>query len=328
MILKSSFKPAFGLTNPHLQTLLPTFLRARARIDYSHQTLELDDGDFLDLAWTEMSDDQRPIVLVFHGLEGSVESPYAKGLMSALKKQGWKAVLMHFRGCSGRLNRLPRSYHSGETSDAKKLINYISRTYPGSPIAAVGFSLGGNMLLKLQAELGELSQLKAAVSVCAPLELNNCAARLNKGFSKLYQSHLINSMKNNLRVKAKLHNYKTLINLDNQRINQLTNFREFDDQVTAPLHGFAGVDDYYNQSSARQYLKKIKTPTLILHAKDDPFMSEEVIPDSTELSEFTQLEISERGGHVGFISGHLFKPTFWLDRRIPEFLSPYLKKEK
>lgn len=324
MILKSTFKPAFGLSNPHLQTILPTFLRARHKIDYSHQILELDDGDFLDLAWTELTNDSRPIVIVFHGLEGSVDSPYAKGIMSAIKKRGWKAVLMHFRGCSGRLNRLARSYHSGETLDAKQLINFLKSSYPDSPLAAVGFSLGGNMLLKLQAELGSQSELKAAVSVCAPLMLSNCANRLNKGFSRVYQRHLINRMKKNLRVKAKKHNFERLISLDKQKISQLKNFREFDNQVTAPLHGFKGVDDYYSKSSSRQYIKKIQTPTLIIQTMDDPFMTQDAIPDASELSEYTQLEISESGGHVGFIGGHLFKPAFWLEKRIPEFLSHYL----
>lgn len=324
MILKSTFKPALGLSNPHVQTVLPTFLRARNRIDYFHQTLELDDGDFLDLAWTDLSSDNRPIVIIFHGLGGSVESPYVKGLMSVIKKLGWKAVLMHFRGCSGRVNRLPRSYHSGETSDAKMLIRFLQASYPGTPLAAVGFSLGGNMLLKLQAELASQPVFKAAVSVSAPLVLNSCARRLNEGFSRLYQNHLIRHLKKNLLLKAKLHDYKALIGLDSQQISELKNFWEFDHQVTAPLHGFNGVDDYYSKSSSRQYIKNIQTPTLIIQAVDDPFMSYDAIPDATELSEFTQLEICERGGHVGFISGHPLKPAFWLDQRIPEFLSEYL----
>lgn len=325
MILKSKFKPAIGLSNPHLQTLLPTFLHRSRKVDYIHEILELDDGDYLDLAWTELNDNNKPIVIVFHGLEGSVDSPYVKGLMMAIRARGWKAVLMHFRGCSGRINRLPRSYHSGETSDAKELINFLSQRYPDSQQAAVGFSLGGNMLLKLLSEIRDESALKAAVSVCAPLVLNSCANRLDKGLSKIYQKHLISSMKKNLRIKAEKHNYKQLINLGSSQIKALKNFRQFDHLVTAPLHGFDGVDDYYTQSSSRQYIKNIQTPSLIIQTLDDPFMSVDVIPDESELSEFTQLEISDSGGHVGFISGHLFKPVFWLEQRIPEFLSSYLR---
>jgi len=326
MILKSKFKPALGLSNPHFQTMLPRFIRRKRNLEFHHETLELDDGDFLDLAWTELSDEVKPIVLVFHGLEGSIESPYAHGIMSAIKKQGWKAVLMHFRGCSGRINRLPRSYHSGETEDAKQLISYIKAHYPGAPLAAVGFSLGGNMLLKLQAELGNKSPFLAAVSVSAPLILNTCAIRLSKGFSRVYQNYLIAHMKKNLKSKARVHDYASLINLDTQQINRLNSFREFDDRVTAPLHGFKGVDDYYHKSSSRQYLKDIQAPTLVIQSLDDPFMSADVIPEKNELSNYTQLEISQYGGHVGFIGGSLFKPAFWLERRIPEYLAEFINK--
>ena len=327
MILKSKFKPASGLTNPHFQTMLPRFIRRKSKLAFYHEELELDDGDFLDLAWTELSEEVKPVVLVFHGLEGSIESPYAHGIMSAIKKQGWKAVLMHFRGCSGRMNRLPRSYHSGETDDAKQLISHIKAHYPDAPLAAVGFSLGGNMLLKLQAELGHKSPFLAAVSVSAPLLLSNCAIKLSKGFSRVYQNHLIAHMKKNLKSKASVHDYASLIGLDTRQINRINSFREFDNQVTAPLHGFKGVDDYYQKCSSRQFLKDIQAPTLVIQSLDDPFMSDDVIPEMAELSKFTRLEISQYGGHVGFIGGSLIKPVFWLERRIPEFLAEFLSKE-
>jgi len=320
MILKSQFKPAFGLSNSHLQTLLPTFLHSKNNKHFYQQTFELDDGDFLDLAWTEKPKNNKPIILVFHGLEGSINSPYAKSIMPVLKKQGWIGLLMHFRGCSGRPNNLPRSYHSGETEDAKTLINWLKDSYPQAPLAAIGFSLGGNMLLKLQGELSDSSPFKAAVSVCAPLVLASCAKRLDSGFSKIYQNHLINRMKKNLLIKAEKFDYKKLINLDENKISQLRNFWQFDDLVTAPLHGFKNVDDYYSKSSSRQYLQNIQKPTLIIQTLDDPFMTADVIPDESELSEQTQLELSESGGHIGFISGNLFKPVFWLEQRIPEYL--------
>ena len=328
MIINSQFKPALALTSPHVQTVLPRFLYRNSLKNYICQTLELDDGDFLDLVWTNKPVNNQPIVVVFHGLEGSIESSYVNGIMLAIKKRGWAGLLMHFRGCSGRANRLSRSYHSGETEDAKQLLSYISKEYPLSPVAAIGYSLGGNMLLKLQAEMGVNSLLKAAVSVCAPLELNNCALRMNKGFSKIYQFHLLNSMKKNVMLKAKEHNYEQLIKLAPQKIKRLKNFREFDNSVTAPLHGFRDVDDYYTQSSARQYLHKIAKPTLLIQARDDPFMSVQLIPEASELSDSTQLELSEHGGHVGFISGHIFKPVFWLESRIPEYLSDFIQVKK
>jgi len=324
MILQSKFKPAYGLGNSHAQTLLPTFIRNKLKFSGVKQTLELDDGDFLDLMWTEKPLNNKAIVIVFHGLEGSIESPYAKGIMLAIKKRGWTGLLMHFRGCSDRSNRLPRSYHSGETGDAKILLGWLQKNFPDSPLAAVGFSLGGNMLLKLQAELGRLSPFKAIVSVCAPLLLNVCADKLNKGFSRIYQRHLIGNLKRKLTVKADEHNYEKLIDLDSDKINKLNDFWQFDNMVTAPLHGFVDVKDYYARSSARQYLKQINKPSLILLSLDDPFMTQDIIPKETELSASTQLEISKHGGHVGFISGSALKPVFWLEERIPEYISEFI----
>jgi len=317
MIIQSQFTPAIGLSNAHLQTLLPVFIRNNLSLSGIEQRLELDDGDFLDLFWTGKPFANQPVVIVFHGLEGSIESPYAKGILTAIKKHGWIGVLMHFRGCSASPNRLPRSYHSGETSDAKFLLNWLNTHLPDSPLAAVGFSLGGNMLLKLQGELAGESPFKAVVSVSAPLVLAACANKLNVGFSRIYQRYLMTHLKRKLHTKARQHNYAKLI-------NQLSSFWKFDDQVTAPLHGFATVDDYYKQSSARQYLKMIESPSLIIQALDDPFMSRDIIPDITELSAHTELELSQNGGHVGFISGSVLHPEFWLEQRIPEYLSRYI----
>ena len=317
----SEFVPAAGLKNCHLQTLLPTLLRARLTVKYINQVFELPDGDFIELSWTEKPVCNKPIVIVFHGLEGSDYSPYSKGIMREIKKQGWVGLLMHFRGCSGKLNRLARSYHSGETGDAITLINWLTREYPDSPLMAIGYSLGGNMLVKLQGELGEKSPLVAAVSICAPLELNECAIRINQGFSKFYQYHLIN------RLKAKVKHKRNYIKLDftyKLNIQKIKTFRQFDNHITAPLHGFTGVDDYYTQASSKQYIKYIRQPMLIIQSLDDPFMSNKVIPDENELSEFTRLEISQFGGHVGFLSGSVLKPVFWLDERITKYLSSYV----
>lgn len=324
MIIQSKFTPASGLSNAHLQTLLPTFVRNKLKFKGVNQTLELDDGDFLDLVWTEKPHKNTPIVIIFHGLEGSIDSPYVKGLMLALKKHGWIGLLMHFRGCSDKTNRLARSYHSGETGDAKILLNWLQTHFPESPLAAVGFSLGGNMLLKLQAELAGSSPFKAVVSVCPPMLLNACANRLSKGFSRIYQRHLIGHLKRKLLIKAEQHNYSQLINMNTKKINQLNSFWQFDDQVTAPLHGFKGVNEYYDQSSARPYLKNIKSPSLILLALDDPFMTRDIIPEESELSLNTQLELSRHGGHVGFIGGSILSPEFWLEKRIPEYLSEFI----
>lgn len=245
-------------------------------------------------------------------------------MMQAIQQHGWTGLLMHFRGCSGRYNLLARSYHSGDTADANYLLNWLSQQFPDSPLASIGYSLGGNMLLKLQAELAEQSPLYAAVSVSAPLQLNISADVLNSGLSKLYQWVLIREMKQQLKSKFDLFDYKQLINLEPDNLKQITNFWQFDNQITAPLHGFKDVHDYYQQSSSRQYLPDIVGNTLIIHALDDPFMTETVLPKVEELSSSTTMELSSRGGHVGFISGQPLKPEFWLEQRIPEYLQHYL----
>lgn len=313
------FKPAWWLRNPHCQTLWSTLCRRKIRtLALTRERVELADGDFIDLDWVNPGD--GPIVLILHGLEGSSQSPYASGLLQAVAAQGWRGVVMHFRSCSGELNRLLRTYHSGETTDLLTLIKKLQAREPQTPIAAVGFSLGGNVLLKSLGELGKETLLVAAVAVSVPFELEKAAYRLERGFSRVYARHLLKSLRSKIarKMKAKVHS-----NLP--PLSKLKSIREFDDKVTAPLHGFLGVADYYSRSSSRQYLRAIQIPTLILHAKDDPFMTPDVIPEQHELSADIILEVSEQGGHVGFIGGHYpWRAEYWLESRIPLFLKEYL----
>lgn len=325
MIHKSDFVPAAGLSNPHLQTIIPSVMRALCSVNYINERVELADGDFIELAWSDNVLDERPVVIIFHGLQGSVDSAYVKGIMKALSAQGMRSVLMHFRGCSGRLNRLPRGYHSGDTADARYIINRIKQQNSQTRLAAIGYSLGANMLLKLLGEWGSASPVEVAVSVSPPLVLADCADRLEQNASRFYQYYLIRQLKRNLIMKSDFHDYKALINLDANKIKTLNSFWQFDNHVTAPLHGFCNVHDYYEKSSSRQYLHKINSPTLIVQALDDPFMSIKSIPRESELSPHIRLELSQFGGHVGFISGHLLKPCFWLEKRIPEFLAMHLQ---
>ena len=329
MIIKSKFKPAIGLSHFHLQTLLPTFLHKKinTKKHFYWQEFELPDGDFVDCCWNEKphTNDTRPVVVVFHGLEGSINSPYAQHMMLALKKHNWNAVLMHFRGCSGRGNKLARRYHSGDTADALFFIKYLQQQFPNVPFAAVGYSLGGNMLLKLQAELGKQSPLEAAVSVCAPIQLDNCSDRVAKGFSRVYQRHLMKRLVGNLLKKYEQHDLNALINLPEQQAKSLKTFWQFDDAFTGPIHGYGSAKNYYQQCSASQYLNQIQKPTLAIQAKDDPFMTVDVIPGESELGPGLTLEVSEYGGHVGFVAGSLFRPRYWLPERITEYLSEYLK---
>ena len=319
------FNPAPGLSNPHVQTLLPRFIN-RTPIQVINEELQLPDGDFVDLAWVNppQSGTDKPLVVVFHGLEGSRHSPYARDILHAIQQRGWHGVLMHFRGCSGRLNRLPRSYHSGETGDARYLLQQLRQRYPELALLAIGYSLGGNMLLKLQAEWGRESPLQAAVSVSAPLKLEICAERIHQGFSRVYEQHLVNSLVSTVQAKFEEHDYEKLIGLTREGIRVVRSFREFDDRFTAPIHGFADADDYYRQSSAYSYLGDIQQPALIIQALDDPFMTPKVLPPAKSLPAHVELGVSRCGGHVGFVEGTIFRPRYWLPRAALGYLAQFV----
>ncbi|MGP2411437.1 hydrolase [Yersinia sp. 2553 StPb PI] len=322
------FRPLAGASNPHLQTLLPRLVRRHVQLQPFWQRLELPDGDFVDLAWSENPELARdkPRVVLFHGLEGNFYSPYAHGLLSAWQAKGWLGVVMHFRGCSGEPNRKSRIYHSGETEDARFFLRWLRERYGQVPTAAVGVSLGGNMLAMYLAEQGQDSLLQAAVVVSAPLMLEPCANRMEQGFSRVYQHYLLGQLK--LNATRKLLHYPGSLPLDLAQLKGLRRIRDFDDVITAKIHGFNDAVDYYRRCSALPLLPQITTPLLIIHAKDDPFMTAEVIPDLSELPANIDYQLTEHGGHVGFVSGSLKHPQMWLEQRIPAWLSPYLEQQQ
>ncbi len=319
MITHGQFKPAWWLPGTHAQTLWPSLMRRPVDIELTTERLTLPDDDFIDLAWTK--NNSNKIVIVLHGLEGSIDSSYARGMLAAINKIGWYGVFMHFRGCSGEHNLKDRSYHSGETGDLRFLVETLRERQPEATLYAVGYSLGGNALLKYLGEYKDDSQLKAAVTVSVPYLLSNSAKKLGKGLSRIYQRHLLNRLVN--KTLSKFQDRQAPVDIAN--INKWNTFKSFDHHITAPIHGFKSGDDYYEQSSSRQYLNKITTPTLLIHSRDDPFMSVDAIPDQDDLSDSVTLELSNHGGHVGFISGRTpWNAEYWLEQRIPEFLSTYL----
>ncbi len=323
-----SFRPLTGASNPHLQTLLPRLVRRRVLLQPHWQRLELPDGDFVDLAWSE--DPQlardKPRVVLFHGLEGNFYSPYAHGLLNAWREQGWLGVVMHFRGCSGVPNRKQRIYHSGETEDARFFLRWLRDNFGEVPTAAVGISLGGNMLAYYLAQQGNDSLLQAAVVVSAPLMLEPCSIRMEQGFSRVYQHYLLGQLKQN--ATRKLLHYPGTLPLDLAQLNKLRRIREFDDVITSRIHGFSDAVYFYRRCSALPLLPQITTPLLIIHAKDDPFMTDAVIPDLASLPPNIEYQLTECGGHVGFVGGTLKKPQMWLEQRIPAWLSPFLELTK
>lgn len=313
------------MRNPHLQTILPRFFKKRLQLTTIDEIFELPDGDFVELSWSAKPDHSRqpnqPIVAVFHGLEGSIDSFYAKGMIKAIKNKGWIGVLMHFRGCGSQPNRHSRAYHSGETQDAGIFIQWLKDQYPTNPLAAIGFSLGGNVLAKYLGEQGSNSPLDAAVVISAPLRLSPCAHRIGRRFSRVYQKYLLDMLKQTMTHKINTMKGQFALNITTKDIARLKTLKDFDELITGPLHGFADAEDYYQQSSALGFLKDITTPTLIIHAADDPFMTHQVIPHARDLSPSVHYELSKRGGHVGFIHGkHPLKPLFWLEQRAPEFI--------
>jgi predicted alpha/beta-fold hydrolase len=285
------------------------------------ERLDLDDGDFIDLHW--VGTDNGPLIVVLHGLEGSANSTYAARILHRISASGWGGVLMHFRGCSGEPNDADRSYHSGETADLRFLLSLLKSRYPSRPIFAVGYSLGGNVLLKYLGEFGRKSGITVASAISVPFDLAAGAKRLNSGFSRFYQRHLVSSLKR--KIREKFANRPAPIALE--KLDDWTNFWSFDHHVTAPLNGFASADDYYSKSSCRQFLAEITAHTLIIHSRDDPFLSIDAIPNAVELSETTHMVVTKTGGHVGFVAGlNPLKPTFWIDDQIVAWFKYHVDK--
>lgn len=325
-IRASAFRPAPWLRNRHLQTIFPSIpLPGVPRPALVRDMLELPDGDVTAIDWLsalpDPADTKTPMLIVLHGLESSANASYARHLLHAAGTRGWRAAVLHFRDCGDYPNRLPRRYHAGETQDFRYFLGKLRRDGHEAPLLAAGFSLGGNVLLKYLGESGSEAPLVAAAAVSVPLNLHCAAEALKHGFSKVYQHYLLSRMKRSVRRKFDRHTAA----FDWDRAMRARTFAEFDDAVTAPLHGFADKQDYYDRCSSIRFLDRIARPTLVLNALDDPFMTPEVIPRDDAVSDAVTIEVSERGGHVGFIEGGPpWRPRYYLPRRIVEFLDSHL----
>jgi predicted alpha/beta-fold hydrolase len=323
-IVESDFRPPWWAKNRHVQTIFPRLIQKRAKLDYRKEKLALPDGDFVNLIWAGDVQKSSGLIAMFHGLEGSIRSHYTNDMAANFVEQGYAVVLMHFRGCGGEQNATPRAYHSGETEDAWYFLNWLEQKFPESRKVAMGFSLGANMLLKLLSEQPKQKIVKAAMAVSTPFNLALCATSINQGFSKVYQAYLLKSMVNNLLIKMRNMDYGKLLKVTESQIKEFKSFRDFDEHITAPLHGFVDADDYYKKSSSRNFLKGIATPTLVVHAKDDPFMHHSIVPDAGVLSPSVCIEVSEKGGHVGFMQGTPWRPKIWMQQRANTFFQPFI----
>lgn len=312
------FKPAFGLRNAHLQTILAKYLAPRRPIHSTMEMLALPDGDEIQLNWSHnAADSAKPLVVLLHGLEGNAGSHYVRGMFHSLQQQGFAVVLMHFRGCNGVANKLPRAYHSGDTADFSEVLHLCRSRFPARRLLAVGFSLGGNVLVKYCGESASHNLLSGAVAVCAPLALSPSSDRINQGFSKIYQRYLLGRLKGTMQRKLAAHKDFPL-KLNAADIHHIRSIRQFDDMLTAPLHGFRDAEHYYHSCSGLNFLPAVQNPLLLIHALDDPFLAPAVIPH--QLPPQVQLHLSPHGGHVGFLAGKPWRPEYWLDQVIPQWL--------
>lgn len=278
------------------------------------------DGDFVDLDWLAgPAPAPAPLLLVLHGLEGSCRSHYVQGLLELGRRLGWHGVVLNFRSCSGEPNRLPRFYHSGDTDDLDGIVRLLTAREPERIIVAVGVSLGGNVLLKWLGEQGDgaPAAVAAAVGISVPFDLAQCARALDRGFQKwVYTANFMRTFKQKVRAKTQQHGAF----VDLAAVRRARTFAAYDRVVTAPLHGFADEVDYWRRASCGPYLAKVRRPTLLISAVDDPFVPASALPNPHALPPNVVLEVTERGGHVGFVEGPPWRVSSWAERRAIEFL--------
>ena len=299
------YQAPWWLPGGHLQTIAAA-LSPAPRVAFRRERWETPDGDFIDLDWAGETAG-GPLLALFHGLEGSSASHYARAIAAQALESGWRCVVPHFRGCSGELNRLPRAYHSGDSAELGWILERLQADY------AAGISLGGNALLKLLGEQGINARVKRAAAVSAPLDLAAAGRSLDRGISReIYTRRFLKTLRK--KSLQKLQHHPGIF--DAGRVRRATTFWEFDDSVTAPLHGFLGADDYWARSSSGPWLARIRIPTLVLNARNDPFMPESVLDALGEVPANVMLEFPRTGGHAGFPGRNR-----WLAQRVLEFLS-------
>ena len=313
------------LPGGHAQTIYPLLIKSPPP-PYRRQRWQTPDDDFIDLDWsdpqpqcstpasTKSAPNATPLLVLFHGLEGSSASHYASSLMRATAAIGWSGVVVHFRGCSGEINRLPRAYHSGDSEEIDWILRHLQQLFPHRQRYAVGVSLGGNALLKWlgEREKDAVDCLHGAAAVSAPLDLSVSGQHLARGFNRIYTRHFLHSLKR--KAAEKLRRHPGIF--DERRMRAASNLHDFDEEVTAPLHGFASADDYWRRASSKPWLADIRLPALLLNARNDPFLPAQALPTASQVSASVQREFPARGGHVGFVAGQPPGQLDWLPQRL------------
>lgn len=324
-----TYRPAWWVRGAHLQTLWGKFFRARPPLPLRMERWETPDGDFVDVHRL-VGPAGAPRLFFLHGLEGTIRSHYVAGLFGEALRRGWSADLLIFRGCGDEPNRAPRFYHSGDTGDATFVFERLVRESPDAPIALAGVSLGGNVLLKLLGEWGPNAprQVVAAAAISVPFDLERGARHLSHGISRIYDRHFLRTLRQ--KARAKLARYPSLF--DAGALERAQSIYDFDDAVTAPVHGFLDAHDYYSRSSSLPWLDRIRVPTFLLSAIDDPFLPAAVLDDVQAIArnnDCLDVELTPHGGHVGFIAGRVpWKPFYFAEWRVCEFLAAKLSESR
>lgn len=317
-VLPAQHRSPWWLPGRHLQTVYP-LARKPALPQLFRERIATPDGDFVDFDWLADAPPDAPLLVLFHGLEGSSRSHYARSVFQALASAGWRGVIPHFRGCSGTPNLLPRAYHSGDSHEIGWMLALLASRQGPAPLFAAGVSLGGNALLKWLGESGTdaARHITAAAAICPPLDLSISGRALAQGFNHLYTRHFLATLKP--KALAKLARHPELF--DARRLMRAQSLYEFDDVYTAPMHGFADADDYWRRASSKPWLGAISIPTLLLTAANDPFVPLAALPRPRELSPAVVHECQPSGGHVGFVSGGWPGHLQWLPARLLDFFA-------
>jgi len=317
------FQPAWWCRNAHAQTIWAALLRKAPPLLLVRARWELPDGDFLDVDELAAGE-SAPRLIVLHGLESSSRAPAVVGLVGEARRRGWGGVAVNFRGCSGEPNRLRRSYHGGDTADLAWVVARVQARHPASPLVLAGISLGGNVLLKYLGEQGEAlpAQVRAAAAISAPFDLAASVRALDRRFSRVYRRRLVASLKR--KTLDKLSRYPDLV--EPRALRAVRTLAAFDDLVTAPVHGFPDAAAYWAASSSVSVLARIRRPTLLINAEDDPFLPAESLPRSAvRANPFLLAAFTAAGGHLGFVSGRWpGSPIAWAEGRAIEFLEASL----
>ncbi|WP_237132668.1 YheT family hydrolase [Pseudohongiella sp. O18] len=327
--LGDEYQSPWWLPGGHLQTVWRKF-GAQPPLSRRRQRIELNDGDFIDVDIAEPQPGtvgryagDLPLVLLLHGLAGCSGSPYILAMQALLQQQGIRSVAMNLRGCSGEFNRLPQAYHSGCSDDVEQVVTtLLDHENNDCRICVIGYSLGANVLIKWASETPLASRLQGMVSVSNPFSLDTCCRRMDSGLASLYGRYFLRRLRRDLIAKYEhfkaqgYHEHTAQIDALGD-LSQLTTLREFDDAVTAPLHGFDGAEDYYARCSSRQFLTRIKAPVLLVHGLNDPIIPPQALPDPHELPVGAMWDLHPAGGHVGFAVN---RQKDWLERRVLRFI--------